>query len=32
MALFRFRQGNFVSLDTDDNEEAEPESGTVEYY
>ena len=32
MALFRFRQGNFVSLDTDDNEESEPESGTVEYY
>jgi predicted phage terminase large subunit-like protein len=32
MALFRFRQGNFVSLDSDDNEEAEPESGTVEYY
>jgi phage terminase large subunit-like protein len=32
MALFRFRQGNFVSLDTDDNEQAEPETGTVEYY
>jgi phage terminase large subunit-like protein len=32
MALFRFRQGNFVSLDTDDNEESEPENGTVEYY
>ena len=32
MALFRFRQGNFVALDSDDNEEAEPESGTVEYY
>jgi len=32
MALFRFRQGNFVSLDTDDNEESEPETGTVEYY
>jgi predicted phage terminase large subunit-like protein len=32
MALFRFRQGNFVALDSDDNEEAEPETGTVEYY
>jgi phage terminase large subunit-like protein len=32
MALFRFRQGNFVSLDTDDNDEQEAETGPVEYY
>jgi phage terminase large subunit-like protein len=32
MALQRFRQGNFIALDSDDNEESEPETGTVEYY
>jgi hypothetical protein len=32
MALQRFRQGNFIALDTDDNEEREPISGDVEYY
>jgi phage terminase large subunit-like protein len=32
MALFRFRQGNFVSLDTDDNDEPEPLSNELEYY
>jgi len=32
MALQRFRQGNFIALDTDDNEESEPTTGDVEYY
>jgi predicted phage terminase large subunit-like protein len=32
MALFRFRQGNFVALDSDDNEESEPSTEAVEYY
>lgn len=32
MALSRFRQGNFIALDTDDNDEPEPTTGEVEYY
>jgi predicted phage terminase large subunit-like protein len=32
MAWHRFRQGNFVSLDTDDSEEKVPNTEPVEYY
>jgi predicted phage terminase large subunit-like protein len=32
MALMRFRQGNFVKLDDDDDEERDPDSRIVEYY
>jgi phage terminase large subunit-like protein len=32
MALARFRQGNFVALDSDDNDEPEPSTEAVEYY
>jgi len=32
MAWHRFRQGNFVSLDTDDSEEKVPNTDPVEYY
>jgi hypothetical protein len=32
MALMRFRQGNFVKLDDDDDEERDPDSREVEYY
>lgn len=32
MALMRFRQGNFVRLDEDDDEERDPEARSVEYY
>lgn len=32
MALMRFRQGNFVRLDDDDDAERDPESRSVEYY
>jgi len=31
MALMRFRQGNFIALDDDDDEEREPQ-GVIEYY
>jgi predicted phage terminase large subunit-like protein len=32
MALMRFRQGNFVKLDDDDEEERDPDARIVEYY
>ena len=32
MAWTRFRQGNFIALESDDNEEAEPDTSPVEYY
>ncbi len=32
MALMRFRQGNFISLDDDDDEERETDQRVVEYY
>jgi predicted phage terminase large subunit-like protein len=32
MALMRFRQGGFVSLDDDDNDERDPDARIVEYY
>jgi len=32
MALMRFRQGNFVRLDDDDDEERDPDARSVEYY
>ena len=32
MALMRFRQGNFVRLDDDDDEERDPSTRSVEYY
>jgi len=32
MALMRFRQGNFVKLDDDDDEERDPDAREVEYY
>ena len=32
MALMRFRQGNFVRLDDDDDEERDPDARIVEYY
>jgi predicted phage terminase large subunit-like protein len=32
MALMRFRQGNFVKLEDDDDEERDPDSREVEYY
>ena len=32
MALMRFRQGNFVTLDEDDLEERDLESRVMEYY
>jgi phage terminase large subunit-like protein len=32
MALMRFRQGNFVKLDDDDESEREPNTQPVEYY
>jgi phage terminase large subunit-like protein len=32
MALMRFRQGNFISLDDDDDEEKEIVDTKVEYY
>jgi phage terminase large subunit-like protein len=32
MALMRFRQGNFVKLDDDDETEREPNTQPVEYY
>jgi hypothetical protein len=32
MALMRFRQGNFVSLQDDDDEEREISDRVVEYY
>lgn len=32
MALMRFRQGNFVRLDEDDDDERDPEARIVEYY
>jgi predicted phage terminase large subunit-like protein len=32
MALMRFRQGNFVKLDDDDEEERDPDAREVEYY
>jgi hypothetical protein len=30
--LMRFRQGNFVRLDDDDDEERDPDARSVEYY
>ena len=32
MAWTRFRAGNFIALESDDNEEAEPDTSPVEYY
>jgi len=32
MALMRFRQGNFISLDDDDDEERDVDQRVVEYY
>jgi predicted phage terminase large subunit-like protein len=32
MALMRFRQGNFIRLDDDDDEEKDPDARIVEYY
>jgi hypothetical protein len=32
MALMRFRQGNFVKLEDDDDEERDPDAREVEYY
>jgi hypothetical protein len=32
MAWTRFRAGNFIALDTDDDTEDEPDTSPVEYY
>lgn len=32
MAWHRFRQGNFIALETDDNDVSEPDTSPVEYY
>jgi hypothetical protein len=32
MAWARFRQGNFIALDTDEKDEESEESATLEYY
>jgi phage terminase large subunit-like protein len=32
MAMMRFRQGGFVALDDDDNDERDPDERVVEYY
>jgi hypothetical protein len=32
MAWARFRQGNFIALDSDEKDEEHPESAALEYY